>query len=357
MLKKIYLFIKGFFQSKESATDPIKILSGIFKIDSEEIKSYFLKCKVAQLDINVEQYDKYVYLDGLGATSFFFLLNMESKNNLLSDFQNLGFLIQDVAYSQKIESNNSMLLLKISQSRVDYIFNILTNNDALVEYLSCTSFEISPPWIYFPDARPMWLDFHQGEKDYWYWVFWEPFWSKLSFVERYDYLRKYRADQDWFDLLTEYELMEKILFYRKGDAYGEFSNFSAYPIMVDGLLWPTVEHYFQANKFQDPIHIENIRNNPNPMVAAKIGRVRHDSFKQNWDLIRDDVMCKALYAKFTQHDSLKQLLLNTEGKELIEHTTNDSYWADGIDGFGRNKLGCFLMDLRYKFKNQLETES
>ena len=243
---------------------------------------------------------------------------------------------------------SSTLFLKINESRVDFTCNVLTNNEKLVKHLNNTCFEVSPPWVYFPDVDPMWYDFRQGEEEYWRWAFWEPFWNKLSFVEKYDYLRKHRADSDWFDLLTEYELMEKIMFYRTGDTYGEFSNFSAYPILMHGMLWPTVEHYFQANKFEDPVHIEKIRSTISPMEAAKIGRIRHDSFKQNWDSIKDNVMCEALYAKFTQHDSLKQLLLNTQGKELIEHTVNDSYWADGMDGFGRNKLGCFLMDLRFK---------
>jgi predicted NAD-dependent protein-ADP-ribosyltransferase YbiA (DUF1768 family) len=37
-----------------------------------------------------------------------------------------------------------------------------------------------------------------------------------------------------------------IKFYRTGDAYGEFSNFAAYPIRFKDVEWPTTEHYFQA---------------------------------------------------------------------------------------------------------------
>jgi N-glycosidase YbiA len=41
-------------------------------------------------------------------------------------------------------------------------------------------------------------------------------------------------------------MTEVIRFYRQGDAWGEFSNFSAHPIELDGERWSTTEHYFQA---------------------------------------------------------------------------------------------------------------
>lgn len=42
-----------------------------------------------------------------------------------------------------------------------------------------------------------------------------------------------------------------INFYSTSDDYGDFSNFAAWPIKVDGKTWPTSEHYFQAQKFLD----------------------------------------------------------------------------------------------------------
>ena len=58
-------------------------------------------------------------------------------------------------------------------------------------------------------------------------------------------------------------------------------------------------------------------------------------------------MREALRAKFEQHASLKSMLLNTDEAELIEHTSNDSYWGDaGGDGTGKNRLGQLLMELR-----------
>ena len=57
-------------------------------------------------------------------------------------------------------------------------------------------------------------------------------------------------------------------------------------------------------------------------------------------------MLDALRAKFTQHDRLRRLLVDTGHAELVEHTRNDHYWGDGGDGSGRNRLGVLLMRLR-----------
>ena len=58
----------------------------------------------------------------------------------------------------------------------------------------------------------------------------------------------------------------------------------------------------------------------------------------------------ALYAKFTQHEPLMKLLLDTGDRKLVEHTSRDSYWGDGGDGSGQNKLGKLLMRLREELK-------
>ena len=82
------------------------------------------------------------------------------------------------------------------------------------------------------------------------------------------------------------------------------------------------------------------------MKATQLGRTRKVKIRNNWDNFKDNVMYDALKAKFTQHKELRKLLIETEAKILIEHTENDSYWGDGGDGTGKNKLGKLLMKLR-----------
>lgn len=138
---------------------------------------------------------------------------------------------------------------------------------------------------------------------------------------------------------------EIIKFYRQGDPWGEFSNFSAHPIELDGQRWPTSEHYFQAQKFNDPETREKIRTAPGPGAAARLGR-RLPGLRSDWEEVKESVMLDALRAKFTQHRRLRAKLLSTGDAELVEHTKNDSYWADGGDGSGQNRLGVLLMQLR-----------
>ena len=57
-------------------------------------------------------------------------------------------------------------------------------------------------------------------------------------------------------------------------------------------------------------------------------------------------MFDAILAKFTQHESLRPLLLSTSSAKIIEHTENDSYWGDGGNGKGKNMLGKILIRVR-----------
>lgn len=145
--------------------------------------------------------------------------------------------------------------------------------------------------------------------------------------------------------------MSKIIeFYRVGDPYGEFSNFAPFPIQIDGKTWPTTEHYFQAQKFPGTEHAEAIRAEPSPMIAARMGRDRSQPLRSDWEQAKDEIMLKALLAKFAQHDQLRDLLIGTGDAQLIEHTKNDSYWADGGDGTGKNMLGVLLMKVRDRLR-------
>jgi N-glycosidase YbiA len=128
------------------------------------------------------------------------------------------------------------------------------------------------------------------------------------------------------------------------------SNFAAYPIRIEGRIWPTSEHYFQAQKFTDADYQETIRTTKSPMIAARLGRSREVPIKPNWDAIKDDVMRVAVRAKFTQHPEIRKALLDTADATLVEHTRNDRYWGDGGDGTGKNMLGIILMEVRDELK-------
>lgn len=141
-----------------------------------------------------------------------------------------------------------------------------------------------------------------------------------------------------------------IQFYETRGEYGCFSNFSKHPINLDGTTWPTTEHYFQAMKFAGTEHEEKVREAPTAMIAAKMGRERSRPLRKDWEAVKEQVMMKALRAKFTQHASARNTLLGTGNARLVEHTNKDSYWADGGNGSGKNRLGELLMQLRAELR-------
>ena len=148
-----------------------------------------------------------------------------------------------------------------------------------------------------------------------------------------------------------------IYFYRVSEVpYGAFSNFSAHPFVLDGGLWPTSEHYFQAQKFAGhPGQQEEIRLATTPMEAAEKGRERHRPLRPDWAVARDDAMRAALAAKFTAHPQLGELLLSTGDEALIEKTTGDHYWGCGTEGTGQNRLGQLLMELREALRDAADS--
>jgi ribA/ribD-fused uncharacterized protein len=138
-----------------------------------------------------------------------------------------------------------------------------------------------------------------------------------------------------------------VKFYRTDEIpYGCFSNFSKHPIQLEGKTWPTSEHYFQAKKFEGLHYEDEIRLAKTPAIAARMGNTREYVLREDWEIVKEDIMRTALKAKFTQHEDCRQLLLQTQDALLIEHTKNDNYWADGGDGKGKNRLGVLLMELR-----------
>ncbi len=137
-----------------------------------------------------------------------------------------------------------------------------------------------------------------------------------------------------------------IYFYSSKTAYSEFSNFSRHGFKLKGKYWPTVEHYFQAQKFPNNPLEERIRTASRPTEAKKLGRSRSVRLRPDWEKVKDNIMREAVMAKFSTHDDLKKLLLDTGDEELVENAPMDSYWGCGKTGKGKNMLGKILMETR-----------
>jgi ribA/ribD-fused uncharacterized protein len=140
---------------------------------------------------------------------------------------------------------------------------------------------------------------------------------------------------------------QTIRFHLKTGDFGWLSNFAHFPIEIDGLVWPTSEHYYQGSKFtHDPEWMEAIRTVIRPYDAWRMGRRPEHPPRTDWHDVKDEIMLRAVRAKFNQHPNLQQALLATGEAVLVEHSPQDSYWGDGGDGSGQNRLGKILMLVR-----------
>ena len=137
-----------------------------------------------------------------------------------------------------------------------------------------------------------------------------------------------------------------ICFYNTINKYGCFSNFSRHGFELDGLYWMTSEHYFQAQKFPNTPHLEEIRLAKTPKQAAIMGRDRRLPLRPDWEQVKDDVMRSAVLRKFQTHADIREILVSTGDEELVENAPGDYYWGCGKDGTGRNMLGIILMEVR-----------
>ncbi len=139
---------------------------------------------------------------------------------------------------------------------------------------------------------------------------------------------------------------DTVYFYSQVDAYAEFSNFAPFGVAMGGVWWPTVEHYFQAQKFDDPDYREKIRRANRPKDAKALGMTRQLPLRPDWDDVKDGIMLDAVRTKFRTHDKLARLLLSTGERMIVENAPMDAYWGCGPDGKGLNKLGKILMTVR-----------
>lgn len=144
-----------------------------------------------------------------------------------------------------------------------------------------------------------------------------------------------------------------IYFYSTQGEHGCFSNFSRHRFELDGLVWPTSEHYFQAQKFAGTPYAEQIRRAATPKQAAALGRDRNQPLRTDWEQVKDAVMRRAVLRKFETHADIRAILLATKDEELVENAPGDYYWGCGRTGTGQNKLGKILMDVRVTLRERL----
>ncbi|MFM7406772.1 MAG: NADAR family protein [Cuspidothrix sp.] len=144
-----------------------------------------------------------------------------------------------------------------------------------------------------------------------------------------------------------------IYFYKVYQPYGCFSNFSLHGIEMEGVYWPTVEHYYQGQKFvgsTDASIIPLINVAPTPEAAAALGRCSTRCLRVDWELVKTQVMRAAVLRKFITYLDIREILLATGDDLLVEDSPTDYFWGCGANKTGENHLGKILMSVRTEIR-------
>lgn len=145
---------------------------------------------------------------------------------------------------------------------------------------------------------------------------------------------------------------------------GVLSNFEKCYIKYKGHLFATTEQAFMWEKavfFNDRESANKIIKEENPAKAKKLGREVKNFDDSLWSKVCYDFMYKVNYEKYSQNTRLKNILLNTGDKVLVEANPRDRRWAIGLPAEddrvldesqwqGENLLGKVLMQVRDELK-------
>mgnify|MGYP001732216436 FL=1 len=136
------------------------------------------------------------------------------------------------------------------------------------------------------------------------------------------------------------------------------SNFYPCEFIFNGKTFNFSEQCFMYQKallFNDFEIAEQILNETDVRKIKALGRKVKNFNNELWDIHKEDFMYNACYAKFSQNDRLKDFLLGTGNREIIEASPVDNIWGIGfssdkamenIDKWGQNLLGKTLMKVR-----------
>jgi ribA/ribD-fused uncharacterized protein len=149
-----------------------------------------------------------------------------------------------------------------------------------------------------------------------------------------------------------------------GVGKGCFSQWWPSAFTVDGETYASAEHYMMAAKallFGDAETADRIRAAPHPRTAKDLGRQVRGFGEQRWADHRFDLVVTGNLAKFGQHRELRDFLVGTGSRVLVEASPYDRIWGIGLSADhehstspehwrGLNLLGFALMEVRHRLR-------
>lgn len=161
-------------------------------------------------------------------------------------------------------------------------------------------------------------------------------------------------EKEYKEMGDEEKQENKIGWFR--DSFGFLSNFEPCDIEYEGILYPSVEHAYQAQKTLDISKRKRVSELKSPAAAKTMGR--GFKLRDDWEDIKLSVMYECLKKKFASGSLLSEMLLATEDVLLEE----GNMWHDCVFGIchckscgsiGSNMLGKLLMKIRNELKENI----
>ncbi|RJQ74367.1 NADAR family protein [Pseudonocardiaceae bacterium YIM PH 21723] len=141
---------------------------------------------------------------------------------------------------------------------------------------------------------------------------------------------------------------------------GPLSQWWPAAFTVDGRTYATAEHWMMAEKarlFDDRDTVARILDDDDPAVAKQLGRQVAGFDSAQWAAARFDVVVAGSRHKFGSSPRLREFLLGTGDRVLVEAAPGDPIWGIGLgvddprvsdprQWRGENLLGFALMAAR-----------
>ncbi len=112
-----------------------------------------------------------------------------------------------------------------------------------------------------------------------------------------------------------------------------FSQWFPCQFEENGIVYKTAEQYMMAHKaklFDDNEILEKILKSETPNEAKSLGRKVKNFDSEVWDEHKYEILKQANILKFSQNQELKDFLLSTYDKILVEASPYDTIWGIGM---------------------------